>query len=42
MRTTPSHYAFCIIVIVPVEKQINFAPFWCPVGISCLLISAKL
>ena len=37
-RTTPNHYAFCVIVIVPVEKQMNFAPFWGPVQIFIRLL----
>ena len=37
-RTTPNHYAFCVIVIVPVEKQMDFAPFWGPVQIFIWLL----
>ena len=38
-RTTLNHYAFCVIVTIPVEKQMNFAPFGGPVQSSvCLLV----
>ena len=32
-RTTPNHYAFSVMFIVPVEKQMNFAHFGGPVEI---------